>query len=113
VQSLHLAQLCRLQFLHHAVYRRELRGMRSKKFAQMIYDGIARGIGVHADGPQPGSLFHRRPQLLRNPCEAAAREWNARESVREQPDSFVAQSSQRVAVKAVTRGKPKMRGFRP
>jgi hypothetical protein len=44
---------------------------------------LARGDGVYvqADGPKAGALFNRAPQLLGDPCEAAAQKRPACETV--------------------------------
>jgi len=58
-----------------------LRRVKLEETAQARDLRVARGVRVHADGPEAAVFLDRSPKLLRNPGMAALKEWNARQTV--------------------------------
>jgi hypothetical protein len=84
-------------------------GVAIQESAQNRQLGVIGGVWMNADGPQTSFVQNRRPQLHRDPLDAAAQKWHTSQAVGQNGEPVIAQCEQRVGVEAVPRCDKKFR----
>ena len=90
----------------HTIERSELRRVNGEEITQRRDLRVAGGVRMDADGPEPALFLDRSPELLRNPGQAALKEWHARKTIGQKENPLFTQGRERVAIGAVTRSDP-------
>ncbi len=80
----------------------ELAGMPGQEFIEALLEAGRGSVGVDTDGPEPGLLRDRLPELLRNREDSILGEGTVRESVGQDAQTLFGEGAEGVAIESVT-----------
>lgn len=94
---------------NHSVESGELTSVFCEKSLQLALESGSCGIGMNADGPEPGLFSDRLPKLLWNPEDVVAHDGAVGETIGQDSETLGGKGTEGVEIKSVTGGNEQTR----